>query len=167
MMVHLSSIIGGILALIGLLAVLALVFARIAEKKGNTVKVPRVIPIIIVALVIVLIVLIPVTEFLENHATVIDVEYTSEHSIVQTETLRIREEKALTIIEDNGEVIGIYPTRLVKNMFEVDESGRITPDVGSVNLTVRGNKPTRAVNIAGVWLITNSSAEWVTRVILD
>ena len=38
-MVHLSSIIGGILALIGLLAVLALVFARIAEKKGNTVTV--------------------------------------------------------------------------------------------------------------------------------
>lgn len=166
-MVHFSSIIGAIFALIGLLAALSVVLVRIAEKKGKTVKAPKVISIAIATLLIVLIALIPVTKLLEKHATVIDVEYTSEHSVVQTETLRIREEQALTIIEDNGEVIGIYPTRLVKNMFEVDESGRITPDVGSVNLTVRGNKPTGAINIAGVWLITNSSAEWVTRVILD
>ena len=166
-MVHFTTMLGIILAMIGVVAVLAIVFSHIAERKGRISKAPKVLSVVIMVLMVLFIGIAIINSSLRDGAEVVDVEYTSSHTVVETENLVIKEERALTIISDDGRVIGIYPTKLVKNMFDLDETGHIVPDVGSVNLTIWSNKPVRAVDICGIWFVASSSAEWVTSVILD
>lgn len=166
-MVHFTTVFGLILSLMAAVAILALVLIRVAVRKGKKPKLTKALFSVFVVLGMLLIGVVITRSAVSNNAKVIDVEYISDHTVVETKNLVIKEEKGLTIMIDDDKTIGIYPTLLVKNMFGVDESGHITPDVGSINLTVRSNKPIKAVSICGIWFITDSSSSWVTRVVLD
>lgn len=149
-MVHFITIIGSILSLMVADAILSFILIYVAERKGKKPKLAKALFSVFVVPGVLLIGVAIAWSVASNNAEVIDVEYISDHTIVETEDLVIREEKGLTIMTDNDKTIGVYPTLLVKNMFGVDESGHITPDVGSVNLTVRSNKPIKAIDIGGI-----------------
>ncbi len=162
-MVHL---IGVLMMVIAIMLVAAILFVVVRAKKGKS-KLSRVAFGVLIATFAAFFVVITAV-VVAHHCEVVDVNSTTEHRMVQTDGLTVETKSGLIILQRNGEEIGEFPATVVKNMFEVDEGGRIVDQsVARINLTIRKASVTRGFRIFGVWAVVESSGSYPVDVVLD
>lgn len=168
-MAYLTTIVVVIVVITVSLAVPSFVIEKTVGQKG---KLPRVRKILFSACIfcfVLIIIALIAGKAIEKNGQIVDTKTTSDYSIIETDGLVIEQkENNVTVIMSDGKEIGAYPTSVVKNMFDVDENGRIAnQNTVKVNLTVRKTTTIRGFQVFGIWVVVEASDSWPVAVIFD